>query len=80
MSEVKWKNVKEELPTMFVSVLGRMKDVDPFPEVRECYMVSDGTFYFPALQISFEITHWADMPKFEEEGENIGIDMHDGNA
>lgn len=59
----KWISVDERLPSIFVSVLGHMEGMEPFPTVRECYLVHSGQFYFPALSACHKITHWMDMPK-----------------
>lgn len=61
-----WKNIKDEKPIPFVSVLGVMDDADIFPPVRECYMVGD-RFFFPALDDVHPVTYWADMPNETKE-------------
>ena len=63
----KWHRVEDKMPERFVSVLGYVPDQTPFPTVRECWYVGDSGWYFPALMEMCQITHWAEMPEFEEE-------------
>lgn len=56
-----WISVEQKLPEPYVSVLGYMTDAEPFPAVRECYVVSSGRFYFPALNAFHPISHWLSM-------------------
>lgn len=63
-----WISVKDRLPEEFVSVLGAMKDEEPFPPVRECYRIGEA-FFFPALRGCGLVTHWAEMPEPPREGE-----------
>ena len=63
----KWHRVEDKMPERFVSVLGYVPDQTPFPTVRECWYVGDSGWYFPALMEMGQITHWAEMPEFEEE-------------
>jgi hypothetical protein len=58
-----WISIEEKLPESFVSVLGYMTDADQFPAVRECYMVNNGNFYFPALNEFHPVSHWMQMPE-----------------
>lgn len=58
-----WVSVEDKLPKEFVSVLGHMESEEPFPTVRECYMVGR-VFFFPALKDTRKITHWMPMPEF----------------
>jgi len=60
---IHWKNKKDDKPKAFVSVLGHIKDTEPFPEVRECYIIGNGKFFFPALNMTAEVDWWADMPE-----------------
>ena len=64
---MQWYKVEDKMPERFVSVLGCMPDQAPFPTVRECWYVGDSDWYVPALMEMCQITHWAEMPEFEEE-------------
>ena len=59
---IEWVSVKDRLPPMFVSVLGYMPNAGPFPAVRECFLVGEGAFWFPALNGFDYVTSWAEMP------------------
>ena len=59
---LEWRNVAEEKPADFVSVLGHMTDAGDFPAVRECYHTDNG-FYFPTLRELHPIDKWAYMPE-----------------
>lgn len=67
MSE--WISVTEAKPHEFESVLGYMTDAEPFPKVRECYMVGSA-FYFPALCDIHPVSHWRPMPEPPKEADN----------
>ena len=60
---IHWKKAENEKPKAFVSVLGHIKSAEPFPEVRECYIIGNGKFFFPALNTTEEVDWWADMPE-----------------
>lgn len=57
-----WISVKEKLPDEWISVLGFIPGLHPYPSVRECYRVGNG-FYFPALHGYIPVTHWMEMPE-----------------
>lgn len=59
----KWIKPEDQMPQDFVSVLGCIKDNDPFPSIRECYAVDGKNFFFPALGGMYPITHWMEMPE-----------------
>lgn len=60
---MKWINITKEKPPLFLSVLGYMPDLDPFPTVRECYYVGGELFFIPALSETRPIKSWAEMPE-----------------
>lgn len=64
---MQWHRVEDKMPERFVSVLGYMPDQAPYPPVRECWYVGDSGWYCPTLMEMGQITHWAEMPEFEEE-------------
>jgi hypothetical protein len=70
MKESGWVSCTERMPPQFVSVLGAMDDAEPFPPVRECYMVGL-TWYFPALDECHPVSWWRPMPE-PPKGENNG--------
>lgn len=60
-----WHKWPDEVPEQYVSVLGRMADMDKrLPQVRECYLTQTGRFCFPALvgDDFHDIAEWAYMP------------------
>ena len=66
VQKMEWISVKERMPETFLSVLGLLpKEAEPYPRVRECFLISDEDeeFYFPVLGESFVITHWMPLPK-----------------
>lgn len=73
--KMNWISIKEKKPEPFVSVLGFRTDADQFPSVRECYMVNNGNFFFPALNEFHPVSHWMPMPEFvgeiEDESERV---------
>lgn len=61
-----WHDAKKEIPPDFVSVLGYMPSLAPFPTVRECY-VAEGIWFCPVLYGDYyEVEQWAKMPKKED--------------
>ncbi len=64
-----WINIDDQQPEPFVSVLGYMTDADQFPAVRECYIVNNGSFYFPALNEFHPVSHWMPMPEGPKGGD-----------
>lgn len=61
--ENQWINIENQQPEPFVSVLGYMTDAGHFPPVRECYMLNNENFFFPALNEHHPISHWMPMPE-----------------
>ena len=67
----KWIPSSEQLPKNFISVLGYVPSLAPFPTVRECYTIGEH-FFFPALNGMYSakaVTHWQPMPDPAKEGE-----------
>lgn len=58
-----WRSAAEEMPDEYVSVLGHMAGMEPYPTVRECYRVG-GKFFFPALLETHEVDFWMEMPTY----------------
>lgn len=50
-------------PEPFVSVLGYMTDAGFYPPVRECFLLDNGEYYFPALSDCHPVSHWMPMPE-----------------
>lgn len=63
----KWIPVEERLPKDFVSVQAHMVGADPFPTVREAYVI-DREWFFPALHEFLPVDYWCefDEPPKEE--------------
>lgn len=61
----RWIPVAEALPKAFVSVLGFVPEKAPVPTVHECYYTGD-QWYAYGLLGTCEVTHWMEMPEFEE--------------
>lgn len=69
---MQWHRVEDKMPDKFISVLGYMPDQAPYPTVRECYYTGNDdngnpNFFAPGLGEFVGVTHWAEMPEFEEE-------------
>lgn len=65
---MKWFDAKRNPPPAWESVLGFMPNAAPFPQVRECYLIDDGRFFFPALKRFEEVSLWAEIPTPKELG------------
>ncbi len=67
-----WINVKRMTPEPFVSVLCYMPGEKPFPTVHEGYVTADGVWHVGLFDREpGEVTHWADMPDYPEEGDDV---------
>lgn len=62
-----WIPVTEDTPSDFVSVQAHIVGAEPFPTVREAYVIG-GKWFFPALKefLPVDVWKWFDEPPKEE--------------
>lgn len=79
-SNIIWYSTKDRLPDDFVSVLVYMPDEAPLPTVHEGYMAENKTWWANGFDRGMkEISHWAEMPTFEQQPENLSLVLEKDN-
>lgn len=58
LQKPKWIPVTERLPNDFISVQAHIVGAEPFPTVREAYVIG-GKWFFPALNEFLPVDKWA---------------------
>ena len=69
---ITWHDAPSDPPPEYVSVIGHIPSQHPFPASRECFVTAKGTWFCHALSEEWEVTNWAEMPKYK--GRDVGND------
>lgn len=75
-----WYSTEDRLPDDYVSVLVYMPDEAPLPTVHEGYMAENKTWWANGFDRDMkEISHWAEMPQFEEQPNGLCLSIEKSN-
>lgn len=78
--DIIWYSVKDRLPDEYVSVLVYMPDEAPLPTIHEGYMAENKMWWSNGFdREEKEISHWAEMPAFEEQSGGLAMVIEKDN-